>query len=48
MHLIEEDLQWFDLGIPGMVLVWETEEYLRKWAEFEVFDKNRKETTDGV
>jgi hypothetical protein len=34
-HLIEEDLSWFDLGIPGMVLVWEIENFLAKWAEFE-------------
>lgn len=37
MHYIEEDLSWFDLGIPEMVLVWETEQFLAKWAEFDLW-----------
>jgi hypothetical protein len=34
-HYIEEDLLWFEKGIPEMVLVWEIEQYLAKWAEFQ-------------
>jgi hypothetical protein len=40
MHFVEEDLSWFDLGIPGMVLAWETEVFLAKWADdHEKFDR---------
>ena len=35
MHYIEEDLRWFEMDIPGAVLVWETECFLAKWAEFD-------------
>ena len=34
-HYIEDDLRWFEMGIPGMVLVWETEAFLARWAEFD-------------
>jgi hypothetical protein len=40
MHYIEEDLRWFDQEIPEAVLVWETEQYLAKWAnDHEKFDR---------
>jgi hypothetical protein len=54
-HYIEEDLRWFDQEIPEAVLVWETEQYLAKWAnDHEKFDRwlaenelNRRKATDG-
>ena len=46
LHLIEEDLDWIERGIPDLVLVYEIEEFLRKQAVFTEFldvrDGNRE------
>ena len=34
LHLIEEDLYWFQLNIPEQVLSYEIEQYMGKVTEF--------------
>jgi hypothetical protein len=49
MNYIEEDLRWFEMGIPGMVLVWETECFLAKWvSDHEKFDLWLERNRDGL